>query len=92
MGGEPQCWAEGRCLLFDDSFLHTAFHEGECLSAVAAFKYIHIYAYIYFNFISLELFLVSRKTEQKVQNVCPLMWPFPTRVFPLTFCMAMARL
>lgn len=30
VGGEPQCWAEGRCLLFDDSFLHTAFHEGEC--------------------------------------------------------------
>uniref|UniRef100_A0A8C3EJF1 Aspartate beta-hydroxylase domain-containing protein 2 n=4 Tax=Corvus TaxID=30420 RepID=A0A8C3EJF1_CORMO len=29
VGGEPQCWAEGRCLLFDDSFLHTAFHEGE---------------------------------------------------------------
>lgn len=29
MGGEPQCWAEGRCLLFDDSFLHTAFHEGK---------------------------------------------------------------
>lgn len=28
VGGEPQCWAEGRCLLFDDSFLHTAFHEG----------------------------------------------------------------
>ncbi|XP_026715794.1 SRR1-like protein [Athene cunicularia] len=27
VGGEPQCWAEGRCLLFDDSFLHTAFHE-----------------------------------------------------------------
>lgn len=29
VGGEPQCWAEGRCLLFDDSFLHTAFHEGK---------------------------------------------------------------
>lgn len=28
VGGEPQCWAEGSCLLFDDSFLHTAFHEG----------------------------------------------------------------
>ncbi|XP_069850332.1 aspartate beta-hydroxylase domain-containing protein 2 [Dipodomys merriami] len=28
VGGEPQCWAEGRCLLFDDSFLHTAFHQG----------------------------------------------------------------
>lgn len=28
VGGEPQCWAEGHCLLFDDSFLHTAFHEG----------------------------------------------------------------
>ncbi|XP_017353549.1 aspartate beta-hydroxylase domain-containing protein 2 [Cebus imitator] len=28
VGGEPQCWAEGRCLLFDDSFLHAAFHEG----------------------------------------------------------------
>ncbi|XP_063000038.1 aspartate beta-hydroxylase domain-containing protein 2 [Elgaria multicarinata webbii] len=28
VGGEPQCWAEGRCLLFDDSFLHTAFHGG----------------------------------------------------------------
>ena len=34
VGGEPQCWAEGRCLLFDDSFLHTAFHEGECLSVL----------------------------------------------------------
>ncbi|KAI6076235.1 Aspartate beta-hydroxylase domain-containing protein 2 [Aix galericulata] len=29
VGGEPQCWAEGRCLLFDDSFLHTAFHEAK---------------------------------------------------------------
>ncbi|KAF4070324.1 hypothetical protein AMELA_G00284320 [Ameiurus melas] len=28
VGGEPQCWSEGNCLLFDDSFLHTAFHEG----------------------------------------------------------------
>ncbi|XP_007432195.1 aspartate beta-hydroxylase domain-containing protein 2 [Python bivittatus] len=28
VGGEPQCWAEGRCLLFDDSFLHTAHHGG----------------------------------------------------------------
>lgn len=29
VGGEPQCWSEGSCLLFDDSFLHKAFHEGE---------------------------------------------------------------
>ncbi|KAJ0068176.1 hypothetical protein NL108_017283, partial [Boleophthalmus pectinirostris] len=29
VGGEPQCWSEGSCLLFDDSFLHRAFHEGE---------------------------------------------------------------
>lgn len=29
MGGEPQCWAEGRCLIFDDSFLHTAYHGGK---------------------------------------------------------------
>lgn len=29
VGGEPQCWSEGSCLLFDDSFLHTAFHDGE---------------------------------------------------------------
>ncbi|XP_015671292.1 aspartate beta-hydroxylase domain-containing protein 2 [Protobothrops mucrosquamatus] len=28
VGGEPQCWAEGRCLIFDDSFLHTAYHGG----------------------------------------------------------------
>ncbi|XP_019362208.1 PREDICTED: aspartate beta-hydroxylase domain-containing protein 2 [Gavialis gangeticus] len=35
VGGEPQCWAEGRCLLFDDSFLHTAFHEGERRAACA---------------------------------------------------------
>nr|XP_060640765.1 aspartate beta-hydroxylase domain-containing protein 2 [Anolis sagrei ordinatus] len=28
VGGEPQCWAQGRCLLFDDSFLHTARHAG----------------------------------------------------------------
>ncbi|CAM9120175.1 unnamed protein product, partial [Lampetra fluviatilis] len=28
VGGEPQRWVEGRCLLFDDSFLHTASHEG----------------------------------------------------------------
>uniref|UniRef100_A0A3P9ASP7 Aspartate beta-hydroxylase domain-containing protein 2 n=1 Tax=Maylandia zebra TaxID=106582 RepID=A0A3P9ASP7_9CICH len=28
VGGEPQCWSEGSCLLFDDSFLHRAFHEG----------------------------------------------------------------
>ncbi len=31
VGGEPQCWSEGSCLLFDDSFLHTAFHDGEKL-------------------------------------------------------------
>uniref|UniRef100_A0A4W3IT14 Aspartate beta-hydroxylase domain-containing protein 2 n=1 Tax=Callorhinchus milii TaxID=7868 RepID=A0A4W3IT14_CALMI len=31
VGGEPQCWAEGRCLLFDDSFLHTAYHKGKCM-------------------------------------------------------------
>lgn len=29
VGGEPQYWSEGTCLLFDDSFLHRAFHEGE---------------------------------------------------------------
>ncbi len=29
VGGEPQCWSEGSCLLFDDSFLHRAFHEGK---------------------------------------------------------------
>lgn len=29
VGGEPQCWAEGRCLIFDDSFLHTAYHGGK---------------------------------------------------------------
>lgn len=32
VGGEPQCWSEGSCLLFDDSFLHRAFHEGEAWS------------------------------------------------------------
>lgn len=34
VGGEPQCWSEGSCLLFDDSFLHRAFHEGEREMAV----------------------------------------------------------
>lgn len=29
VGGEPQCWAEGHCLLVDDSFLHTAAHNGK---------------------------------------------------------------
>lgn len=29
VGGEPQCWSEASCLLFDDSFLHRAFHEGK---------------------------------------------------------------
>ncbi|XP_054616569.1 aspartate beta-hydroxylase domain-containing protein 2 [Dunckerocampus dactyliophorus] len=28
VGGEPQCWSEGHCLLFDDSFLHTVSHKG----------------------------------------------------------------
>ncbi|XP_074854536.1 aspartate beta-hydroxylase domain-containing protein 1 [Carettochelys insculpta] len=28
VGGEPQCWAEGHCLLLDDSFLHTTSHSG----------------------------------------------------------------
>lgn len=28
VGGEPQCWSEGHCLLFDDSFLHTVCHKG----------------------------------------------------------------
>ncbi|XP_030066661.1 aspartate beta-hydroxylase domain-containing protein 1 [Microcaecilia unicolor] len=28
VGGEPQCWAEGHCLLVDDSFLHTISHNG----------------------------------------------------------------
>ncbi|PNI13537.1 ASPHD1 isoform 5 [Pan troglodytes] len=28
VGGEPQCWAEGHCLLVDDSFLHTVAHNG----------------------------------------------------------------
>lgn len=28
VGGEPQCWAEGHCLLMDDSFLHTVTHNG----------------------------------------------------------------
>ena len=28
VGSEPQCWAEGHCLLVDDSFLHTVAHNG----------------------------------------------------------------
>ncbi|KAM9456760.1 aspartate beta-hydroxylase domain-containing protein 2 isoform 2-T2 [Clarias gariepinus] len=28
VGGEPQCWSEGHCLLVDDSFLHTISHNG----------------------------------------------------------------
>ncbi|XP_051905380.1 aspartate beta-hydroxylase domain-containing protein 2 [Hippocampus zosterae] len=28
VGGEPQCWSEGHCLLIDDSFLHTVSHKG----------------------------------------------------------------
>ncbi|XP_055367017.1 aspartate beta-hydroxylase domain-containing protein 2 isoform X2 [Betta splendens] len=28
VGGEPQCWSEGHCLLLDDSFLHTVSHKG----------------------------------------------------------------
>ncbi|KAK7939744.1 hypothetical protein WMY93_003070 [Mugilogobius chulae] len=28
VGGEPQCWSEGHCLLVDDSFLHTLSHKG----------------------------------------------------------------
>ncbi|XP_034046331.1 aspartate beta-hydroxylase domain-containing protein 2 [Thalassophryne amazonica] len=28
VGGEPQCWSEGHCLLVDDSFLHTISHMG----------------------------------------------------------------
>ncbi|TRY95611.1 hypothetical protein DNTS_017821 [Danionella cerebrum] len=29
VGGEPQCWSEGHCLLVDDSFLHTISHNGD---------------------------------------------------------------
>uniref|UniRef100_UPI00358DE6EE aspartate beta-hydroxylase domain-containing protein 1-like n=1 Tax=Myxine glutinosa TaxID=7769 RepID=UPI00358DE6EE len=28
VGGEPQSWSRRRCLLFDDSFLHTICHDG----------------------------------------------------------------
>ncbi|XP_047213631.1 aspartate beta-hydroxylase domain-containing protein 2-like [Girardinichthys multiradiatus] len=28
VGGEPQCWSEGHCLLLDDSFLHIISHKG----------------------------------------------------------------
>ncbi|XP_028842864.1 aspartate beta-hydroxylase domain-containing protein 2 [Denticeps clupeoides] len=28
VGGEPQCWSEGHCLLVDDSFLHIISHNG----------------------------------------------------------------
>ncbi|XP_010899306.2 aspartate beta-hydroxylase domain-containing protein 2 isoform X2 [Esox lucius] len=28
VGGEPQCWSQGHCLLVDDSFLHTVSHNG----------------------------------------------------------------
>ncbi|GCC18198.1 hypothetical protein chiPu_0022523, partial [Chiloscyllium punctatum] len=27
VGGEPQCWSEGHCLLVDDSFLHSITHN-----------------------------------------------------------------
>lgn len=41
VGGEPQCWSEGSCLLFDDSFLHRAFHEGkEALKGLNDIKHI----------------------------------------------------
>jgi len=40
VGGEPQCWSEGSCLLFDDSFLHKAFHEGESKSHQVIYIYI----------------------------------------------------
>lgn len=42
VGGEPQCWSEGSCLLFDDSFLHRAFHEGETLSRDRHFKLVSL--------------------------------------------------
>ena len=29
VGGEPQCWSVGHCLLVDDSFLHTVSHKGQ---------------------------------------------------------------
>lgn len=38
VGGEPQCWSEGSCLLFDDSFLHRAFHDGKKRSTLALFN------------------------------------------------------
>ncbi|KAM6962498.1 aspartate beta-hydroxylase domain-containing protein 2 [Aplochiton taeniatus] len=28
VGGEPQCWSDGHCLLLDDSFLHSVSHKG----------------------------------------------------------------
>lgn len=34
VGGEPQCWAEGHCLLVDDSFLHTVAHNGNGASTL----------------------------------------------------------
>ncbi|XP_070572453.1 aspartate beta-hydroxylase domain-containing protein 2-like [Ptychodera flava] len=30
VGGETRNWAEGECLIFDDSFLHEAKHDGRC--------------------------------------------------------------
>lgn len=47
VGGEPQCWSEGSCLLFDDSFLHTAFHDGKrdskgCAEAVVKSTFIKL--------------------------------------------------
>lgn len=41
VGGEARCWEEGRCIVFDDSFVHEAWNRSDRLRAVLIFDLWH---------------------------------------------------
>jgi len=40
-GGEPCCWEEGKCIVFDDSFEHEVLHEGDEARTVLLVNFWH---------------------------------------------------
>ncbi|KAG2463886.1 ST2S2 sulfotransferase, partial [Polypterus senegalus] len=61
VGGEPQCWSEGYCLLVDDSFLHTTAHNAmeedqEDRPELFPFRGIHMVSYFTDNWDQVEAF------------------------------------
>eukprot|EP00435_Cladocopium_sp_Y103_P009312 s4468_g2.t1 len=40
-GGEPRCWEEGKCIVFDDSFEHEVLHEGDEARTVLLVNFWH---------------------------------------------------